>query len=75
MDPVAGPKTHWTIVKTFLNNKKFLTFLLYFKTANLWQIFKKADLFNCLFTKHCSIIDNSRELPLYCNINKDIKKQ
>ena len=35
INSMAGPKTYWSILKTFLNNKKFLTFLLYFKTANM----------------------------------------
>ena len=35
MDLMASPKTYWSILKTLLNNKKFLKFLLYFKKTNM----------------------------------------
>ena len=41
-DPLTGPKTYWSILKTFLNNKKkILAYLLFFKKTNSSQTSKK----------------------------------
>ena len=46
-DLVTSPKIYWSILKTFLNNKKFLAYLLFFmKTNSLQTSKKKAELFN-----------------------------
>ena len=53
MDPMTSAKTHWSILKSLLNNKTF----------SCIPTLKKAELFNCFFAKQCSIINNSSELP------------
>ena len=40
-DPLTSPKAYWSILKTLLNNKKFLAYLLFFMKTNLSQISKK----------------------------------
>ena len=65
MNPMTSLKTYWSTLKAFLNNKKVPVFLLYFKTTNVTNFKKKAELFNLLFTEQCSITGNSSELPLY----------
>ena len=40
-DPLTSPKTYWSILKTFLNNKKFFAYLLFFMKTNLLQNSKK----------------------------------
>ena len=45
-DPLTSPKTYWPILKTFLNNKKFLAYLLFFMKTNLSDFKGKAELFN-----------------------------
>ena len=33
-DPLTSPKTYWSILKTFLNKKKFIAYLLFFMKTN-----------------------------------------
>ena len=40
-DPLTSPKTYWSILKTFLNKKKFLAYLLFFMKTNLSESSKK----------------------------------
>ena len=71
MDLMASPKTYWSILKTLLNNKKFLKenkYVTDFKNNNNNNNnnnnTKKTELFDCFFAEQCSIIDNSSEIPL-----------
>ena len=58
-------KTYWSLLKTFLNNKKIPCIPpLLQHNKYVTDFKKKAELFNLFFSKHCSKIDNSSELPL-----------
>ena len=62
MNP-SSPKTHWSVLKGFLINKKILCtpplchykFIIDFKA--------KSELFNSFFSKLCSVIGNGTKLP------------
>ena len=61
---MTSAKTHWLILKSFLNNKKIPSVpLLFHHNKYVTNFKKKAELFNCFFSKQCSVIDNSSELP------------
>ena len=60
----TSPKSYWSILKTFLNNKKIPCIppllhngksIIYFK--------EKAELFNDFFSKQCSLVNNNSKLP------------
>ena len=63
MDPMTSLKTYWSLLKTLLNNNKNSLYLLQ-DNKYVTDFKKKAELFNLLFAKQCSKIDNSNELPL-----------
>ena len=63
MDPMTSLKTYWSLLKTLLNNNKNFLYLLQ-DNKHVTDFKKKAELFNLLFAKQCSKIDNSNELPL-----------
>ena len=48
-----------------LERLKFLKIAYQFDRSKL-PIFSGIEKVNCFFDKHCSIIDNSSELPLFC---------
>ena len=50
MDPATSPKAYWSILKTFLNNKKI-------------PCIPHSDIFNNFFDKQCTIINNTSQLP------------
>ena len=56
-------KTYWSLLKTLLNNNKNSLYLLQ-DNKYVTDFKKKAEIFNLLFAKQCSKIDNSNELPL-----------
>ena len=59
-----SPKTYWSLLKVFLNNKKILIIPPLFHENNFVTDFKeKAELFNAFFAKQCSLIDNNSSLP------------
>ena len=65
MDPMTSLKTYWSLLKTLLNNKKIPCIPPLLQDNKYVTDFKKkAELFNLFFSKHCSKIDNSSELPL-----------
>ena len=47
--PLTVPKTCWSILKTFLNNKKFLAYLLFFMKTNSSQASKKKPNYLTIF--------------------------
>ena len=63
MDPMTSLKTYWSLLKTLLNNNKNSLCLLQ-DNKYVTDFKKKAEIFNLLFAKQCSKIDNSNELPL-----------
>ena len=63
-DPLTSPKTFWSILKTFLNKKKFLAYLLFFmKTKFITDFKEKAELFDHSFVNQCSLLSNNSVLP------------
>ena len=63
-DPVTSPKTYWSILKTFLNNKKIPCKPPLFHENKFITDFKeKAELFNHFFVNQCSLLSNNSVLP------------
>ena len=63
-DPLTSPKTYWSISKTFLNNEKFLAYLLFFMKTNLSQTSKKKlNYLTIFFVNQCSLLSNNSVLP------------
>ena len=60
-DPLTSPKTYWSILKTFLNNKKIPCIPPLFHENKFITDFKeKAELFNHSF---CTLLSNNSVLP------------
>ena len=54
----------WSILKTFLNDKKIPCILPVFQDNEFVIDFRKtAELFNIFFAEHCSLPKNNSELP------------
>ena len=63
-DPLTSPMTYWSILKTFLNNKKIPCIPPPFHENKFVTDFKeKAELFNHFFVNQCSLLSNSSVLP------------
>ena len=62
---MSSPKTCWKILKNIVKQQKISLYFSFIQDNKYVTDFnKKAELFNLLFTKQCSIIENSSELPL-----------
>ena len=62
-DPKTSQKSHWSILKTFLINKKIPSILPLFNQGKFVIDFKeKANIFNNFFADQCSIVRDNREL-------------
>ena len=63
-DPLTSPKTYWSILKTFLNNKKIPCIPPLFHENKFITDFKeKPELFNHVFVNQCSLLSNNSVLP------------
>ena len=62
-DPLTSLKTYWSILKTFLNNKKISCIPPLFHENKFITDFKKAELFNHFFVNQCSLLSNNSVLP------------
>ena len=63
-DPLTSPKTYWSILKTFLNNKKIPCIPPLFHENKFITDFKeKAELFNHFFVNQYSLWSNNSVLP------------
>ena len=63
-DPLTSPKTYWSMLKTFLNNKKIPCMPPLFHEHKFVTDFKeRAELFNHLFVNQCSLLRNNSVLP------------
>ena len=59
-----NPKTYWSLIKLFLNNRKIPIIPTLFHENKFVTDFKEmAELFNVFFAKQCSLIDNNSSLP------------
>ena len=64
MDPTTSLKVYWSILKTFLNNKKISCIPPIYHNNNYVIDFKeKAQIFNNFFAKHRTLVDNTSKLP------------
>ena len=60
----TSPKSYWSILKTFVNNKKIPCIPPLFHNGKFIMDFnEKAKLFNDFFTRQCSLINNNSKLP------------
>ena len=60
----TSPKSSWSILKTFLNNKKIPCIPPLLHSGKFIMDFKeKAELFNDFFKMQCSLVSNNSELP------------
>ena len=63
-NPAASSKTYWSILKTFLNNKKISCIPpLFHENKFITNFEKKAELFNTFFAKQCTLLNDSSVLP------------
>ena len=64
MNPLTSTKPFWSILKSFLNNKKIPCISLLFHQNRYIAKYKdKAELLNNFFANQCSLITNSSVLP------------
>ena len=65
-------KACWSLLKTFLNNKKIPLIPPLYHQGDFITNFKiKAELFNSSFASQCSLIKNDSKLPSYLNYKTD----
>ena len=64
MNPLTSTKTYWSILKSFLNNKKISCIPpLFCQNKYITKFNGKAELLNNFFADQCSLINNSSKLP------------
>ena len=64
LDSKTSPKSYWSILKTFVNNKKIPCIPPLFHNGKFIMDFKeKAELFNDFFTRQRSLVNNNSKLP------------
>ena len=62
--PDTAPKRHWSIINTFLNNKKIpIIPPVIFKGKLISDFKKKAELFNYHFVSQYALVKNESTLP------------
>ena len=63
LDPKTRQKSYWSILKTFLNNKKIPSIPpLLHQEKFVTDFKKKSNIFNNIFADQCSIVSNNSEL-------------
>ena len=64
LDPATSPKSYWSILKIFLNNKEIpcIPPLLH-ENKFIIDFRRKAEIFNTFFAKQCSLINTCSDLP------------
>ena len=64
INPLTSTKTYWSILKSFLDNKKISCIPPLFQQNRYITKYKgKTELFNNFFANQCSLIKNSSVLP------------
>ena len=73
-DWLTAPKTYWSILKCFLNNRKIpATLPLLVNGGIITNFFEKVDLFNRFFADQCTPLNNLSKLsPLYLKADKKL---
>ena len=65
-------KAYWSLLKTFLNNKKITLIPPLYHQGDFVTNFRiKAELFNSFFASQCSLIKNDSKLPSHLNYKTD----
>ena len=63
-NPKTSSKAYWSILKSFVNDKKIPIILpLYQNGTFITDFCQKAELFNSFFAEQCSILQNSSKRP------------
>ena len=64
MNLITSQKVYWTILKTFLNNKKIpCTPPIYHNNNYITDFKQKAHIFNNFFPKYCTLVEYTSKLP------------
>ena len=64
LDPSTSPKTYWSILKTFLNNKKIPVIPpIFHDNKHITDFKQKGDIFNSHFSKQCLPLTNNKKIP------------
>ena len=64
LNPKTSSKAYWSILKSFVNDKKIPIIPPLYHNGNFITDFcQKAELFNSFFAEQCSILLNSSKLP------------
>ena len=73
-DSLAAPKTYWSILNRFLNNRKTPAIPPLLVHGEIIKNFsEKADLYNKILTDQCTPLNNLNKLPpLYLKTNKKL---
>ena len=72
MNIQKNSKLYWFLLKIFLNNKKIpIIPPLFYENRFITDFKEKAQLFNILFFKQCSLIPNNSSLPADVNYITD----
>ena len=71
---INSTQTYWSILKSFLNNRKIpATLPLLVNGDIITNFFEKADLFNKFFADQCTPLNNLSKLsPLYLKAGKKL---
>ena len=66
-NPAASSKTYWSVLKTFLNNKKIPSITtitpLFHENKFITNFKEKSELFNTFFANQYTLLNNSSVLP------------
>ena len=63
-DGNTSPKAYWSLLKTFLNNKKVHCIPpIFYENDFIIDFEKKAEIFDGLFAKQCTVVQNSSKNP------------
>ena len=67
LDPSTSPKMYWSILKTFLNNKKIPVIPPTFHdNKSIINFRQKSKIFNSHFSKQCTPLINNNKIPSEC---------
>ena len=62
-NPLTSDKIYWSILKSFYNGKKFLSFRLLINNKFISNLKEEINNFNCSFASHCTPLDNNSKIP------------
>ena len=72
MDPSTSPKTYWSVLKSFHNNKKIpCNPPIFHENRFVSYQFQRKSRIIFFFAKQCSIVDNGSEIPSFLHPKTD----